>query len=73
MTLPRAEPITKQRWTCRNCGRMLGEIVGSQIIIIVHNRRLYLSATQWAAQNCPHCGALNERDGRPADERRVTA
>lgn len=66
-------PVIRTYWRCQNCRRTLAEVVGAQLVIIIHRQRLYLSAHQWAAQNCPHCGTLNERDGRPESERRETA
>lgn len=66
-------PVTRAWWRCSNCHRTLGEVVGTEIRVQIGGRVLFLKADQWAAQNCPHCGLLNVRDGRPDDARRVTA
>lgn len=66
-------PIVHEWWRCHSCRRVIGEVLGTQIVLKVRGEHVFLSATQWAARNCPYCGALNERDGRPESERRVTA
>lgn len=73
MTATRAEKTPPHYWRCANCRRSIGEVIGTQLVIVIRGERVYLSAVQWAARTCPNCGVLNERDGRITDERRVTA
>jgi RNase P subunit RPR2 len=68
-----APAVARSWWTCRNCRRTLGEVVGTQLVVKVRGEDVFLSAVAYAARTCPGCGALNERDGRPAGERRETA
>lgn len=47
-------------WLCPNCGKPIGEILGSRLVIRVNRRTLTYPLTQGIDQTCPMCGAVSQ-------------
>lgn len=43
-------------WLCPNCRQKLAEIIGSRVVIVARERRIFIAATHESDQVCWRCG-----------------
>lgn len=43
-------------WKCPNCRKMIGELKGQRLVVIVKGRQLTFPRVNGMSQSCPDCG-----------------
>lgn len=64
MSLSRFEPrpvIVPDRvrawdWRCPNCGAMLGQVIGTRVIVQIGSRQVRMPVANDPETDCPRCG-----------------